>query len=78
MATPTMRRPINRALERGHIRQLARNLSAATDLLERSELAKEYLGEDFVEHFVATRRWEVKEYDKAVTNWDRRRYLELV
>ncbi len=69
---------INRALERGHIRQLARNLSAATDLLERSELAKEYFGEDFVEHFVATRRWEVKEYDKAVTNWDRRRYLELV
>ena len=69
---------INRALERGHIRQLARNLSAATDLLERSELAREYFGEDFVEHFVATRRWEVKEYDKAVTNWDRRRYLELV
>ena len=69
---------INRALERGHIRQLARNLSAATDLFERSELAKEYLGEDFVEHFVATRRWEVKEYDKAVTNWDRRRYLELI
>ena len=69
---------INRALERGHIRQLARNLSAATDLFERSELAKEYLGEDFVEHFVATRRWEVKEYDKAVTNWDRRRYMELI
>ncbi len=66
------------ALERGQIKSLARNLSAATDLLERSEVAREYLGSDFVEHFVATRRWEVKEYDKAVTNWDRRRYLELV
>jgi len=66
------------ALERGQIKSLARNLSAATDLLERSEVAREYLGADFVEHFVATRRWEVKEYDKAVTNWDRRRYLELV
>ncbi len=66
------------ALERGQIKSLARNLTAATDLLERSEVAREYLGADFVEHFVATRRWEVKEYDKAVTNWDRRRYLELV
>jgi glutamine synthetase len=36
------------------------------------------LGADFVEHLVATRRWEVKEYEKAVTNWDRRRYLELI
>jgi len=69
---------VTRAIERGHIRPLARNLSVATDLLEQSELAKEYLGEDFVEHFVATRRWEIKEYEKAVTNWDRRRYLEQI
>ncbi len=69
---------VARAIERGHIRPLARNLSAATDLLERSELAREYLGDDFVDHFVATRRWEVKEHDKAVTNWDRRRYFELI
>jgi glutamine synthetase len=69
---------VARARELGHIRPLARNLSAAIDLLEQSEVAREYLGADFVEHFVATRRWEVKEYDKAVTNWDRRRYLELV
>jgi len=69
---------IARALERGHIQPLARNLSAATDQFEKSELAKEYFGPDFVEHFVATRRWEVSEYDKAVTNWDRKRYLELI
>ncbi len=69
---------VARALERGHIRPLARHLTAATDLLEQSELAQEYFGADFVEHFVATRRWEVSEYDKAVTNWDRRRYLELI
>ena len=69
---------VARALERGHIRPLARTLSEATDLLEQSEVAREYFGADFVEHFVATRRWEVQEYDKAVTNWDRRRYLELI
>ena len=69
---------ITKAIESGSIRALARNLSTATDLLENSDIAREYLGSDFVEHFVATRRWEVKEYEKAVTNWDRRRYLELV
>jgi glutamine synthetase len=69
---------VARALERGHIRPLARNLSAATDLFEQSEVAKAYFGADFVEHFVATRRWEVSEYEKAVTNWDRKRYLELI
>lgn len=69
---------VARALERGHIRPLARNLSEATDLFEQSEVAKEYFGADFVEHFVATRRWEVSEYEKAVTNWDRKRYLELI
>ena len=65
-------------LSAGTSSPLARNLTAATDLLEQSEVAREYLGTDFVEHFVATRRWEVKEYEKAVTNWDRRRYLELI
>ena len=69
---------VTAAIERGQIKALARNLTEATDLLERSEVAREYLGPDFVEHFVATRRWEVKEYEKAVTNWDRRRYLELI
>ena len=66
------------ALQTGQIGSLARNLTAATDLFERSEVAREYLGRDFVEHFVVTRRWEVQEYEKAVTNWERRRYLELI
>ncbi len=69
---------VAKAIETGQISALARNLTTATDLFERSEVAKEYLGADFVEHFTATRRWEVKEYEKAVTNWDRRRYLELI
>src|SRR5215471_10211769 len=69
---------VARARELSHVRPLARNLTAATDLLEKSEAAREYFGDEFVEHFVATRRWEVSEYDKAVTNWDRQRYLELI
>jgi len=69
---------ISKALEEGRIKLLAHNLEEATRLFERSEVAKEYLGEDFVEHYATTRHWEVKEYEKAVTNWDRRRYFEMV
>jgi glutamine synthetase len=69
---------IAKALETGQIRALARNLAEATHLFKHSEVAREYLGADFVEHFATTREWEVREYEKAVTNWDRRRYFELV
>ncbi len=69
---------VAQALASGQIKSLARNLTESTNLLEQSAFAREYLGEDFIDHFVATRRWEVKEYEKAVTNWDRRRYLELI
>jgi glutamine synthetase len=69
---------VTKALAEGQILPLARNLVDATRAFEQSEVAKEYLGSDFVEHFATTRRWEVQEYEKAVTNWDRRRYFELV
>ncbi len=69
---------IAQAIAHGHAYPLARNLTSATDIFEHSAVAKEYLGADFIEHFVTTRRWEVQEYEKAVTNWERRRYLELI
>ncbi len=69
---------IKQDLDQSTLQTLPRNLTHATDLFERSEVAYEYLGSDFVEHFVTTRRWEVQEFEKAVTNWERRRYFELI
>ncbi|GER82245.1 glutamine synthetase [Thermogemmatispora aurantia] len=69
---------IARAAESAPIHSLARNLTTATDLFEQSEVAREYFGSEFVEHFAATRRWEVSEFERAVTNWERRRYFELI
>jgi glutamine synthetase len=67
-----------RAIEQGYVHELARNLTTATDVFAQSDVAKAYLGSDFVEHFVMTRRWEIAEFEKAVTSWERRRYLELI
>ena len=57
---------------------LPRTLAEATDRLENSQIAREILGDAFVSHFVATRRWEVAQYRKAVTDWELARYFEII
>lgn len=53
------------------------SLRGAIDALDRSETAKAILGEAFVEHYLMSRRWEADQADKAVTDWELRRYFEL-
>ena len=60
----------------GHV--LPRTLEEATDRLDRSELARALFGDEFVEHFVASRRWEWRQYNKAVTSWELQRYFEII
>jgi glutamine synthetase len=57
---------------------LPRNLAEATDRLLRSQAARELLGSAFVEHFAATRRWEWRQFGKAVTSWELERYFEII
>ena len=57
---------------------LPRSLEPALELLEKSEVARDLFGSEFVDHFIATRRWESQEFRKAVTDWERRRYLEMI
>ncbi|MDE2395503.1 MAG: glutamine synthetase [Burkholderiales bacterium] len=58
--------------------RLPRTLAEATRALAGSALARELFGEAFVRHFVQTREWELRRFDAAVTDWELRRYLELV
>jgi len=58
--------------------RLPRTLVDATERLDQSALAREWLGDDFVTHFVQTRRWEWQRYCEAVTDWELARYLENV
>lgn len=57
---------------------LPRTLAAATDLLKQSRAARELLGEEFVDHYVRTREWEVRQYQRAVTDWELERYFEII
>ena len=57
---------------------LPRDLDAAADSMDGSSIVRELLGDDFVDHFVSSRRWEARQYRAAVTDWELKRYFELV
>jgi glutamine synthetase len=57
---------------------LPRSLEEATERLKRSEIARTCLGDALVEHFVITREWEISEFRKAITDWELKRYFEVI
>ena len=58
--------------------RLPSTLAQALQRFEASDLAREFFGDGFVQHYAAMRRWEVDKYNRAVTDWERRRYFEMV
>lgn len=56
--------------------KLPATLTQATDVFEASDLAKRSFGEDFVRHYTETRRWEIKQFETRVTDWEIDRYIE--
>lgn len=61
----------------GKSERLPRTLEEATRRLSESRLAREILGEAFVDHFVKTREWEWKQFRDSVTDWELQRYFEI-
>jgi len=62
----------------GKITMLPQSLQAATERMAQPDsIAREILGDEFVDHFCGTREHEIKLWNEAVTNWEVERYLEL-
>jgi len=59
-------------------RRLPATLIEAAGRLRESAAAREMFGDDFVEHFAATREWEEREFRKAITDWELQRYFEII
>jgi len=57
---------------------LPRTLEKAGALFLASDVAHDYFGAEFVEHYAATRHWEVREFRRAVTDWELERYFEII
>ncbi|MEM7179964.1 MAG: glutamine synthetase family protein [Spirochaetota bacterium] len=58
--------------------RLSSNLLEATEMMRQSSLARELLGSEFIDHFAASRNWEWRESQKAVTSWELQRYFEII
>jgi len=59
-------------------RALPRTLFEAAERLEASKAARALFGDAFVEHYAATRKWEEREFRKAITDWELARYFEII
>ena len=59
-------------------RRLPGTLGEAAQRLAGSKAARELFGDDFVDHHVATRQWEEREFRKAITDWELSRYFEII
>jgi glutamine synthetase len=58
--------------------QLPGNLRDANRELGGSSEAREIFGGEFVDHFLASRDWEVREYERHVNDWQLQRYFEII
>ena len=43
-----------------------------------SAIARDWLGDYFVDHFAATREWEWRQWLDGVTDWELKRYFEII
>jgi glutamine synthetase len=59
-------------------RSLPATLYAAAERLIESKPARALFGDEFVEHYAATRQWEEREFRKAITDWELARYFEII
>ncbi|MBV6648017.1 MAG: glutamine synthetase, partial [Cyclobacteriaceae bacterium] len=58
--------------------QLPRDLHTAVSKMKASKLAQTLFGKEFVEHFVMTREWEQQQFASQVTDWELKRYFEII
>jgi len=60
------------------IARAPRTLIETTRIYKGSKLARGWFGDDFVDHFAATREWEWRQWLDAVTDWELKRYFEII
>jgi glutamine synthetase len=57
---------------------LPRTLWEGAQRLKASAAARDWFGDEFVDHFAATREWEEREFRRHVTDWELARYFEII
>src|SRR6195952_2582511 len=55
-----------------------RTLIETTRIFKESGVARDWFGDEFVDHFAATREWEWRQWLDGVTDWELKRYFEII
>jgi glutamine synthetase len=58
--------------------KLPNNIIDAAGALRGSAVARDLFGDEFVDHYSATREWEGREFHRHVTDWEMQRYFEVI
>ncbi|WP_067514880.1 glutamine synthetase family protein [Endozoicomonas ascidiicola] len=68
------------AYEQQHSPELAlpSTLWDAAQKFKQSSATRSMLGDDFVDHYAASREWEEREFRKHITDWEMDRYFEII
>ncbi len=53
-----------------NVREIPKTLREAIEALDKSTVLREALGDDVIDHYVHTGRWEQAEFDRRVTDWE--------
>ena len=61
-----------------HLPRVPYSLEEAVEKFENSDFAKKAFGTSVVEHYAHFFNTEIKAYEKAVTDWERKRYFERI
>ncbi|MEP6658256.1 MAG: glutamine synthetase, partial [Betaproteobacteria bacterium] len=61
-----------------NIPRAPRTLIETTRVFRASDRARDWFGDEFVDHFAATREWEWRQWQDAVTDWEMKRYFEII
>jgi glutamine synthetase len=61
-----------------NIPRAPRTLIETTRIFRQSQIARDFLGDTFVDHFAATREWEWRQWLDGVTDWELKRYFEII
>lgn len=57
---------------------LPRTLWEAAQRLKASTMARDWFGDEFVDHYAATREWEEREFRRHISDWELARYFEII
>ena len=75
LTTPPITGP-NQGAE--NVPRAPRSLIETTRVFRESKVARDWFGDDFVDHYAATREWEWRQWQDAVTDWELKRYFEII